>query len=172
MPGLDEEDKEKMWICGFIATDIPQLNFFYHHVTLVYYLSCFHQTFSTRLYHSQSSSMFKHTHGFTSCFFSAFTLRIVVKTASIINDPINSLHWFLLSCQSDGEPAAGELHHCLRAAFNLNQQFVGASEPGLNGRAGHTLLMLTIYGCDEFPALWKTTQCLAKDQCTVVVCHC
>lgn len=27
-----------------------------------------------------------------------------------------------------------------------------ASESGRNGRAGHRLLMLTIYGCDEFPA--------------------
>lgn len=58
------------------------------------------------------------------CLFSALAPWIVVKTASIINDPINSLHWFLLSCQSDGELAGGELRHCLRSAFALNQHFV------------------------------------------------
>lgn len=36
-----------------------------------------------------------------------FHPQIVVKTASIINDPINSLHCFLLGCQSDGEPPLG-----------------------------------------------------------------
>lgn len=67
---------------------------------------------------------------FHPCLFSVHAPWIVVKTASIINEPINSLHWFLLSCQSDGEPAGGELGHCLRSAFTLNQHFVGLRSPG------------------------------------------
>lgn len=62
---------------------------------------------------------------FHPCLFPIHAPWIVVKTTSIINDPINSLHWFLLGCQSDGEPAGGELGHRMRFAFALNQHFVG-----------------------------------------------
>lgn len=86
-------------------------------------------------------TMFEHTL-FHPCLFSALTPWIVVKTASIINDPINSLHWFLLSCQGDGEAAGGELRRCLCSAWSWISS-LWASEPGADCWCSEFMAMMS-----------------------------